>query len=1108
MTTLLSSTSIPPPSRVDVVSASATTTTTSPRTSPRRSVSQLRLPKIIEEDGTQRLLNVGIPNSNRCNNILITSKYTVWTFLPLTLRTEFKKFTNMYFLIVGIITAFGYYGIGFNYKQISPLGLLVPLSFFITISLLMEGLADKKRHLNDYKTNTYQCIVIANLVQFNFIPRKDIRQGNLIVIRNREMIPADTVLLASSGDLGCAYIETSSIDGETNLKLRLSAKSRSTCASNDVDVDIDEQNQQGNQGNIAVLATEAPNAHINTFTGKLSIPTTTIMEEEKDDNDNDRNTNNSISHIPLDGDNLLLRGAILRNTEWAIGVVAFTGTDTKLSQNSIEAPTKFSQLDHFTNKCVIVMLFIEFISIVALSTSASNEVWPYLPNFEPPEWNAEAENWIQHALTFVILLAYFVPLSMIFTVQCVNAFMLYLVYVDIDMYDDTTDTCAEPRSTIVTDLGQIEYIFTDKTGTLTQNVMRFKRCSIDGMIFGTPVEKSRPKNDDDNDNKVDGDDDDNELNGGRSDFHPVQQVLVGQVHVNEDGDKLESSKGLTFNAELFLRVMSLCHTVVHQHEQGPGGAPFGYAYQAESPDEGALVSESSKTFGFQVLSPPAKSSTRSSSSSGGNSNDSNGIETWSVLAINKFDSTRKRMSILLRSPPELGSAPMLLCKGADSAMLDPEIFISNGSNDSKWEITATLGIQSHLGEFASEGLRTLVLGVRFLTEDQCNDWLETYNAASTAIDNRDKKLTQAAEDIEKELHIVGATAIEDKLQVGVPDTIATLEDAGIKLWVLTGDKRETAVEIGYSTKVLTPQMHLTEFVDRGAEFKRRTLLERAFAADREVRKGLLIKHLKKEKRNEVLASSPSTPHAIVPSGDGQRALVIEGAALAHLQGDSELEELMFNIASRCDAVIACRVTPRQKAQLVKLVRHHVVPEPVTLAIGDGANDVGMIHEAHVGIGISGKEGQQAVNASDFSIGQFRFLENLVLYHGRWDYMRMTMVILYSFFKNFCLAGTLILFNTQTLFSGTTLYDQWILSGFNFVIFFPIFFLGMFDRNLEKNYVKKNPGVYKATQQKEVIAPRILLRWFLTVFVYVSIRKFLNSLNLFLILSFNVCFRVL
>ena len=140
--------------------------------------------------------------------------------------------------------------------------------------------------------------------------------------------------------------------------------------------------------------------------------------------------------------------------------------------------------------------------------------------------------------------------------------------------------------------------------------------------------------------------------------------------------------------------------------------------------------------------------------------------------------------------------------------------------ESDWDLIQMLGIQSHLGEFASEGLRTLVLGVRFLTDRQCDKWLKTYSLAATAIKDRDTLLKRAAVEIEKELHIVGATAIEDKLQVGVPDTIATLEKAGIKLWVLTGDKRETAIEIGYSTRVLTPQMHLTEFVDHGAEFVR------------------------------------------------------------------------------------------------------------------------------------------------------------------------------------------------------------------------------------------------------------------------------------------------
>jgi magnesium-transporting ATPase (P-type) len=706
-------------------------------------------------------------------------------------------------------------------------------------------------------------------------------------------------------------------------------------------------------------------------------------------------------------------------------------------------------------------------------------------------------------------------------------------------------------------------------------------------------------------------------------------------------------------------------------------------------------------------------------SSNGNDISSN-IETWSVLAINKFDSTRKRMSILVRSPEEFGNVAILLCKGADSAMLDPEICTTTSINDndndddddanqqqnqnesSEWEVAKMLGIESHLGEFASEGLRTLVLGVRFLTDKQCDEWLSSYASAAASIKDRDTKLKQCASEIEKELHIVGATAIEDKLQQNVPKTIATLAKAGIKLWVLTGDKRETAIEIGYATQVLTPQMHLTEVSDRGLEFvraqcamefmrlvkagklpayqravidqpdqknwlknvifsigkvisvffrilkrvmlqfnitlrgvfgfkrmiqqqrlenlneetsskketpndlirrrnvrnraeeivkryaelhpvinknepelstdnlppvfnraqsaketldmhrsqgkmtsideresrlsqltvqnviekqkqlhtdtsgdgskptidddmlslqsfypskkdkltsdfdkKKRTPLERMFAVDRDVRKGRLVKHLKMEKR--VLASSsPTTPHTIVPSGDGPRALIIEGNALKHLQGDSELEELIFNIASQCSAVIACRVTPVQKAQLVKLVRHHVVPEPVTLAIGDGANDVGMIHEAHVGIGISGKEGKQAVNASDFSIGQFRFLEDLILYHGRWDYMRTSMVVLYSFYKNFVIAGCLVLYNHETLFSGTSLFDQWLNSGFSFFAFFPILFLGMFDRNLEKSYIRKNPEVYKPTRQKELITARILSRWIFMAIAHIAI----------------------
>ncbi len=1070
--------------------------------------------------------------------------------------------------------------------------------------------------------------------------------------------------------------------------------------------------------------------------------------------------------------------------------------------------------------------------------------WPYLPDdLPPPEWSDSSMNLLQNFLMFTTLLSNFVPLSMYITLELVNLFCLWLVNVDPEMYDEKSDTPALSRSTNVTDLGQIQYVFSDKTGTLTQNVMRFKRCSVDGMVFGAPVAKMRPSDETKGDSPIPA-------------FHPSRQLVVGKIDYSADKDRVDVSNGMTFNAEMFVRVMSLCHTVVVEKdldnsknidesksvsstgsnwmlsgiarrtkagkkyggsynknafekysanaletvseepsdnqdmsdkgtsrsslarngggdtsvvdplEKGRDGAPIGFAYQAESPDENALVSQASKVFGFQVvgrnstgivlrcdhptvfsdedvvnglrdgnISPKSLVSSFATGRVQVERSEEERLkytknkrtETWEILAVNKFDSQRKRMSILLRSPPELGGIVVLFCKGADSAMLDPDV-CSGSENlmpenaayhanetirpemkvkeneDSEWDTDQLLGIQSHLGEFASEGLRTLVLGVRFLTDAESDEWLSIYHKASSSLKNRDFKLRDAAMTIEKNLHIVGATAVEDKLQTGVPETIATLSKAGIKLWVLTGDKRETAIEIGYSTKVLTPNMHLTQVADQGADYvraqcamefmhlvkagklplyqnaaidqlaharpwanalfqirkvfrsfgqmwrylilslviwlrksfgmsrgrqeksmrnlveehndekerlennmrrrqvrnlaertikefrtkypqhyeypneenpgneiifsdaeseaaagssslfldlandelppvfdraenarsalesrsskigltasnlrnlrisqltaqevadsegenvkdedilslksvylgtshltnifdpKKRTVFERLFSVDRDVRKGRLLKHKKKDAN---IMSSPTSATV-----EGSRALIVEGEALKHLLGDGEMEELLFNVASQCDAVIACRVSPQQKALLVKLVRHNVVPEPVTLAIGDGANDVGMIQEAHVGIGISGKEGRQAVNASDFAIAQFRFLETLILIHGRWDFMRQGTVVLFSFYKNAVMAGCLIAYNGMTLYSGQSIFDQWTVSGFNFLVSFPISFLGFFDRCLEKDYIRRNPEVYKATRNNEVLTFRILCRWiFITI----------------------------
>eukprot|EP00538_Stauroneis_constricta_P006052 CAMPEP_0119547482 /NCGR_PEP_ID=MMETSP1352-20130426/1593_1 /TAXON_ID=265584 /ORGANISM="Stauroneis constricta, Strain CCMP1120" /LENGTH=1822 /DNA_ID=CAMNT_0007592425 /DNA_START=311 /DNA_END=5779 /DNA_ORIENTATION=+ len=1601
------------------------------------------------EDDRDRVLLAGKPDYDRCNNRITTSKYTLLSFIPIAVLEQFRRFANLYFLGVGGIMALGTYTTVFQ-SAISPWTTLGPLAAVISFSLLIEGSADRKRHISDEQTNNAPCVilrrsdemaedpdaeredsilngkdVIVSLdkqyfqtsnnrtpetpaprsggtsvkIAFQQVRRMDIRQGHLVLIKNREMVPADMIILASSGDNGSAYIETSSIDGETNLKLRTSpdlprkvqrflrgaappletfeeedeedepgkietleqATKRvtrfSTLAYPDGISALENPNYSGEAASlggsakrsffsagldsmrgfvtesirspsnprmsereddknnyVATLTSEPPNPHVNTFSGKLTLPP---VERE-----------GPCFDISLGAENILLRGAVLRNTEWAIGFACFTGTDTKLVQNSFETPSKFSQLDVLMNYTVLAIIIIMILCISYLATQAvlsnndkfdelwytglnknTTEPWPYLPNLDPPEWEEQTPNWIQMFLLYVTLLSNFVPLSMYVTVEAINFFFLWLIYVDVDLYDNTTDTRGLARSTNVTDLGRIEYIFSDKTGTLTQNVMRFKRCSVDGSMFGPPVQKARPgaQNADDEEDA--------------SSFHPLRQLLVGKLfafmlaeqtrasQIKSDTVPLppsttpttnikqgtKTNKLLTFNAEMFLRVMSLCHTVVVEKdldlstnidssksvtsqsstrsyipkifgggggssngsghnrnramsdmtnktihvgglpavkeddaievevpaelprdrvgtsesgaislarplEKGPDGAPAGFAYQAESPDEGALVSAASKSFGFQVIardssgirirSPhptflanekiveglkngrltpkvlasesisPEQNIRRGSIYDPTESDMLDSLnqrtEVWSILAVNKFDSERKRMSILLRSPPELGSIPILFCKGADSAMLSAEVCsggealltadeqaaskksiqrslsaVSEDEPDNgeltesdEWEMEHIYNLQTHLGEFASEGLRTLVLAMRILTEKECEEWMDMHKAATTAIKGRDEKLKAAAFAIEQNLSIVGATAIEDKLQVNVPNTIATLEKAGIKLWVLTGDKRETAIEIGYSTHVLTPKMHVTEVADKGVNYvraqcamefmklvkagklpmyqrsevdrdvsgftaenishelgkasrqfaralqkiflqmekfflgligmstavietrlmqldddeeadsrmlidverrrkvrnraekiisdflktpegqsqrsrkggvsndpkdsnnnaeasgelvlstdelptvftraksarsllgknrkegrmsrsekrnlsianltagqlddgfeplidedllslnsfiprqtddshfdsSRRTLMDRLFAIDKDRRKGLLIRHLKKEKRQAVLSSihegnaagddendddeGKETEAETSESGDGPRALVVEGNALKHMLGDPDLEELIFSIASGCDAVIACRVSPRQKALLVKLVRQNVSPEPVTLAIGDGANDVGMIQEAHVGIGISGKEGKQAVNASDFAIAQFRFLEDLVLVHGRWNFFRLSTVVMFSFYKNAIMAGCLIVFNAETVYSGTPLFDDWVIAMLNFVAGLPIMVYGVFDRCLDKDYVKRNPEVYEPSRKNELMTVRVMLRWVILTFVHI------------------------
>jgi len=387
-------------------------------------------------------------------------------------------------------------------------------------------------------------------------------------------------------------------------------------------------------------------------------------------------------------------------------------------------------------------------------------------------------------------------------------------------------------------------------------------------------------------------------------------------------------------------------------------------------------------------------------------------DSYTILAMNKFDHERRCMSVVVQCP---GGSIKLLMKGADSAILPLAANVQDAAKH-----------QKHVRLFAEQGLRTLAVGVKELPEKFAAQWLRTHNEAASNIDGRSEALSAAAKQIEQKVEILGVTAIEDKLQDNVAETIATLRAAQIKMWVLTGDMVLTAITIGYSSKMLSPDQTLLKY-----ELKPK------------MRAGQNRARLVQQLKEDTATVSAALEARSNGGSKASFALVIDGRALHMLLGhmqrtattngieqnrETDAKDEAMNtmhsfvfLARLCDCVLACRVSPSQKAQMVKLVRNVRVPgtpwyrpEPCTLAVGDGANDVAMIQAAHVGVGISGHEGRQAVNSSDFAIHEFHFLKRLLLIHGQWNYHRVCKLILYSFYKNGCFMWLQLFYSFETV----------------------------------------------------------------------------------------------
>nr|XP_032832787.1 probable phospholipid-transporting ATPase VD [Petromyzon marinus] len=519
-------------------------------------------------------------------------------------------------------------------------------------------------------------------------------------------------------------------------------------------------------------------------------------------------------------------------------------------------------------------------------------------------------------------------------------------------------------------------------------------------------------------------------------------------------------------------------------------------YRAESPDEAALV-YAARAYGFTLVARRPRSATllltRSPAGGdaetlagggvggggvGGGEVGGGGVGgvggggvgaggggctlTFEVLHVLGFDSLRKRMSVVVRHP--LTGAVALYAKGADSAILPTLRPLSRDSRLDKQQQKIREKTEFYLNSYARDGLRTLCIAKRALSEEAYAEWRSGHMEAEAAIESRELLLQQSALRIETELELLGATGVEDRLQEGVPDTVSALRAAGLHVWVLTGDKRETAVNVATACRLVWPgdvvcTVNATSTSGCAEQIERllRNVPE-ATTADGGV------------SRTTAPVEASSDFHHYQQQGR-RCCLVVEGPALALVMDDAALQGRFLAAASASAVVICCRATPLQKGQIVQLVRDRLHVR--TLAIGDGANDVSMIQVADVGIGISGQEGMQAVMSSDFAIARFSHLRRLLLVHGHWCYTRLANMVLYFFYKNAAFVFLLFWYQFVCGFSGNSMMDQWQLVLFNLLFTSaPPLVAGLLDRDVPAAALLARPHLYRAGQDSAEYSPRL------------------------------------
>jgi phospholipid-transporting ATPase len=928
---------------------------------------------------SERIIQVGTANKCYTKNKIRTAKYTWYNFLPKNLIEQYMNLANVYFLVMMCLSLI---------KQISISDGIPNLLPSIIIILVFTGikdfLEDAKRTRSDNEENRRHCEIWSQKsISFNKQKWAKFRVGEIIKVMKNDPIPCDMILLKVSGQTGACYIETKSLDGETNLKTKVVPKGTEVLLKNP-DFEWEQLGEYKVRcGN--------PDPCLYNFDGVLYSPSNTI---------------------PYDFNNFLLRGSVLRRNEYIIGIVAYTGHESKIMLNARCSRNKTSNMQLLTGKRVLILFFVQI--LLAFAFAIFNATWTtiegekilYILAAAESSRSAFAKTLFQDFGTWNLIIAQ-VPISIVINLEFVRIFQMLFLQND-DEFRLDNPQFGKPEvnnSKILEDLGQVEHIFTDKTGTLTMNEMSFKAISIAGKMYGNVILDSQP-------------------------MYKYENVTNVNFYDPEYFSVLNSK--ITEELRLSLLLLATCHTVVVD-EVG--------VYQAASPDELALVNFA-KFSNFEYMGRDEKNPNNI------NVKINNEIISYEMLHINEFSSETKKMSTVIRSPE---NDIILFSKGADEAILP----LLNLHDKASLPLRES---KDHLETFACQGLRTLVFSYKIITEGEYSTWRRELEIADNSIHNRESKRNKVFAEIEVNMSFLGVSAVEDKLQPDVKRTLQHFQSCGQKLWVITGDKLETTLTIASScgiVDVLTPK-----YIINSDDFESVKCTVHQFYEE------LCIPTPKNSAEKQALIEDS--------------VLVISGGALSQLmhykeEGTGLMQKLM-KIGSACKSVLVCRSSPKQKAEIVRHFRQFH-PTKITLAIGDGANDVSMIVTAHIGVGIKGKEGSQAARTSDVAINEFRNLKPLLYVHGREIYVRNANLLNFIYYRNAVLTSATAYWGLMNGLSGQPISHYYIGPFYQLLYTsLSITVYAITDWQYSPRYMLETPETYIEIQNNKLYDRSTFINW--------------------------------